>query len=210
MTTSNSDAQKEQNPKQAGSEGTYTYNYSGNNRTYHDGRNRTAHRAIVRLIKALDVVLVSIPFFAAWFLYYSHMLYAKDFYRKGNYFVALLFVVVYYLFAHLYSGFTIHISRISEIIYAQTLGALLADCIMFVVMWMLIRHVPNIPIMILVFAAQMIMIALWSALAHKWYFSNYPASPTAVIYDEMEGRTSMEAMRRVMVFSGSMICPVRE
>ena len=187
MTTSNSDAQKEQNPKQAGSEGTYTYNYSGNNRTYHDGRNRTAHRAIVRLIKALDVVLVSIPFFAAWFLYYSHMLYAKDFYRKGNYFVALLFVVVYYLFAHLYSGFTIHISRISEIIYAQTLGALLADCIMFVVMWMLIRHVPNIPIMILVFAAQMIMIALWSALAHKWYFSNYPASPTAVIYDEMEG-----------------------
>ena len=48
------------------------YNYTGRQRTYEDGSGRTAHRTIVRLVKLLDVILVSIPFAAAWMLYYSH------------------------------------------------------------------------------------------------------------------------------------------
>lgn len=38
-----------------------TYSYTGESRTYKDGRGRTAHRTVVRLVKLLDVILVSIP-----------------------------------------------------------------------------------------------------------------------------------------------------
>ena len=60
---------------------TTTYNYSGDNRIYQDGRGRTAHRTIVRFVKLLNVIMVSIPFIAAWTLYYSNKVYHLSFYR---------------------------------------------------------------------------------------------------------------------------------
>lgn len=40
----------------------YSYNYSGEKKVYDDGRGRTAHRAMVRFVKLLDVFMVSAPF----------------------------------------------------------------------------------------------------------------------------------------------------
>ena len=175
-----------------GSKGTNpAYNYSGKNRTYKDGRGRTAHRTVVRLVKLLDVIMVCIPFAAAWVLYYGHQVYIEDFYRKGNWVVIGLYVFLYYTLSHLYSGYTIHISRISEIVYAQALGALIADGIMFVVMWLLIRYLPNVPIMLLMYVIQLACIILWAICAHKWYFINNPPIPTVIIYDELEGFESL-------------------
>ena len=175
------------NEKEHKSVNQYHYDYSGSRKLYQDGRGRTEHRTIIRLVKLLDVIAVSIPFCVAWMAYYSDMVYQKGFYRRGNWAVMGLFTVLYYLLAHLYSGFTIHISRISEIIYAQTLGALIADGIMYIIMWLLIRHLPSISVLLLVLVAQICIIITWAELAHTWYFENNPPIPTAVIYDELEG-----------------------
>ena len=142
----------------------YNYEYSGNRKRYEDGRGRTAHRTIVRLVKLADVVMVSIPFYAAWIIYYSHKVFIRDFYRRGNWMVMGLFTVLYFLLSHLYSGYSIHISRVSEIVYAQSLGALIADGIMFIIMWLLIRHVPGILVLLIVFAAVVIWILPFSIL----------------------------------------------
>ena len=163
------------------------YDYSGRNRIYSNGRGRTVHRTVVRLVKLWDVILVSLPFATAWMFYYSHLVYVNSFYRRGNWVVIGLFTLLYYLLSHLYSGYTIHISRISEIIYAQALGAMMADGIMFIVMWLLIRRLPSIPVILVVFGTQFLIIVEWASFAHKWYFSNNPPIPTAVIYDELEG-----------------------
>ena len=164
-----------------------TYNYSGANKTYEDGRGRTAHRTVVRLVKLIDVIMVGIPFAIAWMAYYWHQMYAIDFYRKGNWFIIALHIIIYYLLAHLYGGFQIHIGTVADIIYAQTLGAVITDGIMYIIMWMLIRYLPNIPILLLVLACQILMISLWAKFAHQWYYKNNPPIPTAVIYDEFEG-----------------------
>ena len=177
----NRDGKKQDNSQK------YTYDYSGNEKKYQDGRGRTAHRTIVRFVKALDVILTSIPFYVAWIAYYSHMVYITDFYRRGNCAVMGLFTILYYLLAHLYSGFSIHISRISEIIYAQSLGVLIADGIMYIIMWLLMRTLPSILVLFLVLIAQVGLIITWAELAHAWYFKNNPPIPTVVIYDEMEG-----------------------
>ena len=181
---------KEMNDSHSGSarkEKKAGYHYSGDNRVYQDGRGRTAHRAIVRTVKAFNVILVSIPFIMAWIFHYSNHVFITSFYRRGNWAVIGLFVLFYYLLAHLYGGFSIHISRISEIVYAQSLGALIADGIMFVVMWLLFRHFPSIPILLLVFVVQVLLIVLWARAAHKWYFRQNPPLLTAIIYDELEG-----------------------
>ena len=165
----------------------YSYNYSGEKKVYDDGRGRTAHRAMVRLVKLLDVFMVSAPFILAWTMYFSHKVYITDFYRRGNWLMIALFVILYYLLSHLYQGYTLHVSRISELVYAQTLGALIADGIMFIVMWLLIRRIPNLLVLLGVIVAQFLLIILWCKAAHVWYFKNHPPIPTAVIYDELEG-----------------------
>ena len=48
----------------------YSYDYSGSSKTYQDGRGRTGHRTIVRLVKVIDVILVSITFYVSWIMYY--------------------------------------------------------------------------------------------------------------------------------------------
>ena len=164
-----------------------SYNYTGKNRVYEDGKGRAVHRAKVRLVKLLDVILVTVPFLTAWYFYYSHQVFVKDFYRKGNWLVIALFVIIYYLLSHLYSGYSIHISRISELVYAQSLGALITDGIMFIIMWLLIRYVPSIPILLLVFVTQFLLIVMWSSTAHRWYYKHNPPIPTAIIYEELEG-----------------------
>ena len=179
-------AQNEQEKKDNKNAGKSTYQYSGDSKIFQDGRGRTAHRTVVRLVKLIDVIMVTIPFVAAWYLYYSQRLYSKEFFRKGNWLIIFLYLLIYYLLAHLYQGFTLHISTVSEIIYAQALGALIADGIMFIVTWLLIRHFPNVLVMLAVFAAQLVMINIWARAAHKWYYKNNPPSPTAVIYDELE------------------------
>ena len=113
------------------------------------GAGRTAHRTVVRLVKLIDVIMDGIPFAAAWMVYYSHQMYAIDFYRKGNWFIIGLHIIIYYLLSHLYGGFQIHIGTVADIIYAQTLGAVITDGIMYIIMWMLIRYLPNIPVMLL-------------------------------------------------------------
>ena len=163
------------------------YNYTGKNRVYKDGRGKAVHRAKVRLVKVMDVIMVTSPFLAAWYFYFSHQIYIRDFYRKGNWLVLALYVVIYYLLSHLYSGYSIHISRVSELVYAQSLGALITDGIMFIIMWLLIRRVPNIPILMLVFVTQFLLIIMWSSAAHRWYIKHNPPIPTAIIYEELEG-----------------------
>ena len=186
MGSSNNERNKNSNGTTEG-RSTAMYDYSGNKKIYQDGLGRTAHRTIIRFVKLLDVIMVSIPFAASWVLYYSHKVYFENFYRKGNWLVMALYVILYYLLSHLYSGYSIHISRISEIIYAQSLGAIIANFIMFIIMWLLIRHVPNLLVLLLVFIVQFLLILLWSYLAHRWYFKRNPPTSTAIIYDELEG-----------------------
>ena len=71
-------AQNEQEKKDNKNAGKSTYQYSGDSKVFHDGRGRTAHRTVIRLVKLLDVILVAIPFVAAWYLYYSDKLYSKE------------------------------------------------------------------------------------------------------------------------------------
>ena len=72
-------------------------------------------------------------------------------------------------------------------IYSQALAAFFADGLLYIVMALLIRRMPNILPLFLVFLTQVMLSAIWSYLAHKWYFNFFPPKKTVVIYDMREG-----------------------
>ena len=141
---------------------------------------------MMRLVKCLDVVLLTVPFAVAWYAWYADRAIVQ-FYRKGNWVVIALFVLLYFLCARIYEAFRIELNRVSELIYSQVLAALIADGGMFLIIWLLNLYVPAVWPILLAFAAQVALATLWCLLAHRWYYSNFRPERTVIVYDSRTG-----------------------
>ena len=147
---------------------------------------RFRHDLILRLVKIMDAVLVTIPFALCWYLYYAKHI-ASPFYAKGDYLVVALFFVLFIMFGRVYDAFLMSMYRISEIVYAQFLAAAVSDFIMYVVIWLLSKHLPNILPGVAALVGQLVLAAVWARSAHHAYFKTFPPQATAVIYDTRQG-----------------------
>ena len=144
------------------------------------------HDLLLRIVKVLDAALIMIPFALCWYLYYAKRV-DSPFYSKGNILVVALFFVAYITFGRIYDAFRMSMQRVSEVIYAQFLAAGASDLLMYVVIWLLTKHLPNILPGVMALAGQILLAAVWAFGANKWYFSTFPPQETAVIYDVRHG-----------------------
>lgn len=147
---------------------------------------RFKHDLILRIIKALDAVLMTVPFALCWYSYYAKHI-ASPFYAKGDYLVVALFFVLFIIFGRVYDAFLMSMQRISEIVYAQFLAAAVSDFIMYIVIWLLSKHLPNILPGVAALIGQVILAAVWAYNANHAYFKIFPLQATAVIYDIRQG-----------------------
>ena len=147
---------------------------------------RFKHDLILRIIKIMDAVLVTVPFALCWYLYYAKHI-ASPFYAKGDYLVVALFFVLFIIFGRVYDAFLMSMQRISEIVYAQFLAAAVSDFIMYIVIWLLSKHLPNILPGVAALIGQVVLAAVWAYNAHHAYFKIFPPQATAVIYDTRQG-----------------------
>lgn len=140
----------------------------------------------VRLVKAVNVIGICIPYSLAWMLYYAPRI-AAPFYGRGNWLVILLFAFLYIIFGRTYDGFLISYNRISEMVLSQVLAVTVSEFIMYIVICLLSQKLVNILPLLGSLLAAIFVSSLWARLAHRWYFSSFRAKKTAVIWDEMEG-----------------------
>lgn len=147
---------------------------------------RFKHDLILRIIKIVDAVLMTVPFALCWYLYYAKHI-ASPFYAKGDYLVVALFFVLFVIFGRVYDAFLMSMQRISEIVYAQFLAAAVSDFIMYIMIWLLSKHLPNILPGVAALIGQVILAAVWAYNAHHAYFKIFPPQATAVIYDTRHG-----------------------
>ena len=141
---------------------------------------------LLRLLKLLNVFLITMPFAWGWFNYYAqHM--PLPFYDRGNWVVVALYAVLYMIFGRVYGGFWISLNRISESVYSQALAVMMTSGIMYVVTFLLERQLPNIWPVIAAFAVQLVLSGLWSMAAHVAYYMLFPATKTIIVYDERQG-----------------------
>lgn len=140
------------------------------------------HDLFLRAVEALNVVLLTIPFIVCWYFYYAPRLYSP-FYRKGNWAVIALFMIIYLTYAKIYDAFSVSLSQILEMIFSQGLAAFITDAILYVVTYLLTKFVPNPLPLMAAFLFQVLGAFLWSVAAHKWYFLLFSPKRTAIIYD---------------------------
>ena len=148
--------------------------------------NSLKHDVTVRIAKAVNPVLLALPFAAVWFHYYASRL-ASPFYYWGNWVVVALFFLLYILFCRVYDGFLFSTVRISELVYSQALASLISSGILYVVICLLTKGFANPLPLLLAVAMDVILSAAWAFCVHQWYFACFPASRSAVVYDVREG-----------------------
>ena len=149
-----------------------------------------SYKISLRIVKVLNVILVTIPYGICWFGFYANRI-ASPYYERGNWAIIGLFILLYIWVGRTYDAFLVSYNRISEMIYSQILAILVADTVMFIVLWLLGKNFPFIVPALFALVVQIMLTALWSWGVHKWYFRLYPAKKTFIVWDMRRGLSDL-------------------
>ena len=144
----------------------------------------------LRSIKLLNMVLITAPFAAAWQFILAKTI-ASPYYSRGNSLVILIYFLLYASFGRTYDAFLISYNRISEMVYSQSLAAFMTDFFLYIITWLLSKHLPNVVLFFLILATQIVVSIVWSTIAHKWYFRMFRPKRTFIVWDMRKGMTDL-------------------
>ena len=135
-------------------------------------------------------------FALAWFMYYRTRMYIYPFFIKGDVIVVLLFALLFYMFAHLYSGFDVVFQTAAEMMYSNTVAAVISCGIMYVITALLIRAVPNVLPMLVLVVGCVAMSGLLSFCVKRATARFLPPRATLLVYGNPEARKEGEDILR--------------
>lgn len=148
------------------------------------------HTIQLRLLKAIDAILMTIPFTVCWFGYYKPLATNNESF-VSRFMILVLFVFLYAVYGKVYDAFLISYNRIAEMVYSQVLAVLVVDGIAYLVICMMAgEFLWIIPGLLCIFCQILVSIA-WSTIAHKWYFRTFSPKKTVIIYDMREGMDNL-------------------
>ena len=144
------------------------------------------HNVALRVVKLIDVFLITAPFAVCWFAYYSDHVH-RPFTWIEHISVLILYMILYIIVGKIYDAFLISIQRISELVYSQILAAIASDGLIYFVICLISAKLCNLWPGIAAIIGQFLMATIWSLVSHKWYYKTFPPKSTAVIYDDRGG-----------------------
>lgn len=144
------------------------------------------HNLVLRFVKMINAIAMTIPFAFAWYVYYADKI-SAPYFRRDNWVIILLFLLLYIIFGRTYEAFLVSYNRISEMVYSQMLAVVISYAIYYVIFWLLAGQLMHVwPILLAIFHSLLISIA-WSIFAHRWYFKMFKPRRTAIVWDAREG-----------------------
>jgi len=151
---------------------------------------KLSHDIKLRTLKIVNVLLMTVAFAVVWMVFLqSHI--ASPYYNKGNWLVIFIYLLLYAILGRTYDAFLVSYNRISDMIYSQCLAALIADFFLYILTWLLAKHLPNVLFFLMAFGVQILISILWSSLAHRWYFKTFPPKRTFIVWDMRKGMTDL-------------------
>ncbi len=139
----------------------------------------------MRMVKVCNVLLITLPFAVCWYAAYADEI-ASPYYARGNYLVIALFAALYLIYGRVYEAFWVSMNPLPEIVYSQGLAALISNAILYIVIWLLSKNLPNPLPLLAALVVQIGLSAAWGAAVRRWYFRTWPPRRTLIIYDQRE------------------------
>lgn len=121
-------------------------------------------------------------FFAyIWYTYYSDIIF-MPFFRRGNWAVIGLYMLIVFFFTKVFGGYNIGYMRISDVALSHVLAILLSGVVGYLEICMIGRdYMKPEPLLTMMFA-EIIFILPWIYLVRKLYARLYPPRQMLVVY----------------------------
>lgn len=136
---------------------------------------------IMRLLKGISIV-GNTALFMTYFYLSSPALQQVDKHLTPYILFTLIFFVADIWLVRVYNSFEIGGRKVYELIYSLTLSNVVASGIMYIVQAAFLHKIPNLLMLLGLFALEFIWNAMWVMAANKIYFKIYKAKKTVVIY----------------------------
>lgn len=141
---------------------------------------------LLRVAMAMSILAVVTPFSLCWFVYYAQRVeLISSIHRSAG--IIGLFTALYCFFGRVYDAFLISSKRISELYFSQVLSILMADGMMFLVLWLISGGFPHMLPALLALVGQLLLSALWCRCAQSWYFARFAGQKAGIVFDVRHG-----------------------
>ena len=142
------------------------------------------------VVKMVNIVLLMIPFLICWTLYYEPRTTTVGS-KQVSVLVMIIFFLICYYFGQRLDCFCVSILQIRDVIFGEVLATMITDIIMYILIWMLSIHLPNLIPGLITWGGQCVIGVIWAYVMHQSYFSTHPPLRTIVIYDERMGMENL-------------------
>lgn len=142
------------------------------------------------VVKMVNIVLLMIPFVICWTLYYEPRTTTVGS-KQISVLVMIIFFLICYYFGQRLDCFRVSILQIRDVIFGEVLATMITDIIMYILIWMLSIHLPNLIPGLITWGGQCVIGVIWAYVMHQSYFSTHPPLRTIVIYDERMGMENL-------------------
>lgn len=174
------------------------YKKLGRNESREDTYSPFQRAVIMRGMKLFSVVVTVLLFAAFWTTLYPENnanRFGADFIAFTELATKVLYGILIIELGRIYRAYEAGISRISEIVYSQTLANFIGGAIIYILTCLTRQDVMNpLPLLVLVLA-QGIWSVVWSSVTNKLYFQLYPPQKTVIICKQAADLRKIEQIR---------------
>lgn len=135
-------------------------------------------RNVMFLCKVICVVLQVGLFAACWEAMQPYI----KIYAQTSLLLLVIYTLVLVWFHRTYSCLHVGNTKVVTLCTGQLLSLMISDATLFMLATLSIRHLPSIPVFILMFILQVMVSVLWCFLANKIYYSITPAQKAAIVH----------------------------
>ncbi len=127
-------------------------------------------------------------FETACFSYLWHFFYSTqmriDFHVRGHWAIISLYLLLVFLFTHIFGGFQIGYLQMADICLAQILSICFADFVEYFIVVLACRKYVAVQPLLIMALVEILFACLWSSIVRRIYKKMYPPRQLLVIYGE--------------------------
>lgn len=159
-------------------------------------KKRERYKKMISLLESFALLVVHTCLYAiVWYHYYMGQLPRRlRFYRRGNWAVIGIYILVLFLFTKLYGGYKVGYLRLFDVIYSQLLSLLCGNAVLLVELCLVSREYVNPVPMLVMTLAQALVILIWVFLCRWLYMRLYPPRNLLLVYGE---KTPTEFIKKI-------------
>lgn len=147
-------------------------------------RDYTQYKRLIKFISSAAIVtLEALIYGYVWIFYYNKIM-ESPFWRRGNWLMIALYVILLLFFEQMYGGFKVGFYKKWNVIYSQILSLVLVNAITYLQIALLDKKFHSLTLMIVVMVIQVFVAILWAVIFQAIYSKIFPQRRMLLVYGD--------------------------